>query len=741
MQLLYLIPDFLLAIVSCWLGLSLFVRAPHERLTRDFAWFCLHLTLYGLTALLSQLTQSPDVARVFDRLNIVSTVLLPPVFVQFILTLTRGNLRTLSQHMMLFVSYACGIILALYALFGPLLPEVYPGSLDAPYRPWDIWGKLRMPDGLLSWLWLLQRVVPVAYSIVLLWQSYQEAHVGSEDRWLRGIYIFMTMVGALGVIVSILARVYELPSSIGRGIIMLAMVGLTYTVLAYRALLPVRVAQRTFLYSIIGSVITTLYVGVLFVLDTLTRNWLQIHAPVVSIFMLVVLVAALGPLREWFRAKLDQRFYRREFDYGQLLSAISNDLMQRGSLKEQLQAALVSICRTLGVDNGVVVLRPISPANDDVLLTEMSVEAVYGERLELVDALVKMSLPANIEILNPEAHGYSLILPLRRAGVGLGLLALGPKRSGQPFSATERALLASLGIYLASVVHYGQASQQQQQILEQLAEESRLLEAQREALAQQAAETIQQAPAAPSKQQSVPEENDQRLYVYALGELYVERNGERLTRWGGEKAGTYQAEALFAFLFDRLSLGRGMSKDEAEEVIWPDEENIKKADDAFHRTLGALRRTLEPGLSRASDSRTIRYHHERYWLEPGLIAWADTDLFAANAEQGKTLLRQGQHEQALEALREAVRLYRGDYMDAAPFFGDSHYAEERRSELRIQYVEVLLALGSTLEVLGQVGEATTVYHRALQKSEECSNAAATLQTRARQGLERLSRLK
>lgn len=733
MQLLYLLPDFLLAVVSCWLGLSLFVRAPRDRLARNFAWFCLHLTLYGLSALLIQLTTNASVARLFDRINILETMLLPPVFVQFIIALTQPGRITNVQRVVLGLSYSSGLVLGAYALFGTITPEVYPGSPTNPYRPWSVWGDATLPPGVINWLWVVQRIAPVSYALWLLWRSYSDVRSDSEERWLRRIFFLTALVGVVGVVTVIAARLLDFPSSIGRGIIMIAMVGLAYAVLAYRALLPARVAQRTFFYSILGSIITTLYVSLLFALDNAAHSWLDIEAPVVSIFMLVVLVAALGPLREWFRARLDQRFYRREFDYGQLLTTISDDLMQRGDLSEQLDAALVSICRTLGVDAGLVAVRPPTLSDGVDVSDEMRVEAVYGLRLPVADALVQMSLPAGPQTLSVEAHGYSLLLPLRRAGHGLGLFALGPKRSGEPFSETERTLLASLASYLASVISYGQASQQQQAVLSRLAEESRVLEAQREALAQQAASTVQASAGPPP----LSGEKDHRLHVYALGELYVERQGERLTRWGGEKAGTYQAEAMFAFLFDRQSLGRGMSKDEAEEVIWPDEENIKKADDAFHRTLGALRRTLEPGLSRASDSRAVRYHHERYWLDPGLVAWADTDAFGACAERGKTLLRQGHHEDALAALKEAARLYRADYMDAAPFFGDSHYAEERRSELRVQYVEVLLALGSTHEVLGQVGEAATAYHRALQKSQECSNAAATLQARAEQGLERL----
>ena len=68
----------------------------------------------------------------------------------------------------------------------------------------------------------------------------------------------------------------------------------------------------------------------------------------------------------------------------------------------------------------------------------------------------------------------------------------------------------------------------------------------------------------------------------------------RSTAGVAQKAGNRQAQALFAFLFDRGP--RGVLKDEVIEVLWP-EVSLTQADLAFHRTLGGLRRVLEPDLT------------------------------------------------------------------------------------------------------------------------------------------------
>jgi DNA-binding SARP family transcriptional activator len=422
------------------------------------------------------------------------------------------------------------------------------------------------------------------------------------------------------------------------------------------------------------------------------------------------LVAVFGPLRDGVGDWLDRLFFHREFDYGRLLRALGEDLFEHGDLADQLHTALAAICRTLGVRAGVVAVQ--EGVGSRVLAT-------YGAEPPDEDAF-RAAVPPE----GPRTHyddwqpwpAARLLLPLRRGELALGLLALGAKRSGEPYREVERALLFSLGSYLALAIKHARTRQEEELAMAALAEQGNQLRAEQELLAIQAADAARAATQPPQ-----PAADRHGLRVFALGPLRVEREGTPIDRWGGDKAGTYQAEALFAFLFDRR--GRGLTKDEAEEVIWPDLEELDKADTAFHRTISALRRTLEPGLRRGNESRMIAYHHERYWLDPSAVAWCDADAFAVTAERGHTLLRQGDTEAARATLTEALALYRGDYMDDCPFFGDSSYVEGRRAELRNQLIDALLALGSAYERLGRAGEAATCYRRALAAGEgDCPRA-------------------
>jgi DNA-binding SARP family transcriptional activator len=702
--LLYL-PDALLVVLSCWLGLSLLVRAPHDTATRAFAWFCLHLALYALSTLLPQLTASAEVAQMLNRLQLCTTVLAPTAFLHFIIVITSSGYMTRTQYMLVGLFYTAGIAMSLYALFGAL-PEP-----TRPFPFWSRWGEPRFPDGPLVWAWFALRVLPMLAALGFMALAYRSRPRDARERLLRRIFAFTSMFGVVGGLAATVSRDLNFPPVLPRAMILAAMLALAYAVLVHRVLLPERVARRTFFYSLLGSLLVSAYVGLVLLLEWRVGDWLRLDVPLVSAFSLIILIATLDPLRDWFRQQLDRHFYRREFDYVHLVRSLGDELLEQGDLGEQVQSVLSVLCRALGVQHGLVV---VASSNG------LELQGSYGENTPL-PRLHAISVPDEAQWLDGDWEPWPparLLFPLRKGEDRLGLLILGEQHVPKPLSPSEHALLDYVNGYLTMAISYAHARDLQQDVIRELAEQSRVLREQQENLAQQAARTVRQEPPPPT---------EGGLHVYALGPLRVEQDNEQIKRWGGSKAGTYQAEALFAFLFDRR--GKGVTKDEFASVIWPDLD-IDKSDSAFHRTLAALRRTLEPELRRGNESQAILYHHERYWLEPHIIAWCDTEAFLSAVERGLNQLQLGNVAQAIDDLTYANQLYRGDYMDDCPFFGDSVYVDEPRTLLRQRAIEVQLALGSAYETQGRAGDAMSAYRRALALSpEDCPPAE--------QGLERL----
>ena len=203
----------------------------------------------------------------------------------------------------------------------------------------------------------------------------------------------------------------------------------------------------------------------------------------------------------------------------------------------------------------------------------------------------------------------------------VGELRVGPTRSGRPLTQRDEELVRLSAVYLAAALRTGQREDRQAEALTDLSEDRAQLDSTASTLH---VALLQRAAAPPG------------LHVFALGTLRVERGDERIQRWGGEKAGSRQAQALFAFLFDRGE--RGVAKDEALELIWPDTD-FERADLAFHRTLGGLRHTLDP--NGRGGRQLIRFYNDRYRLDPGVIDWSDVSTFLARLDQARATSDRG----------------------------------------------------------------------------------------------------
>jgi DNA-binding SARP family transcriptional activator len=199
------------------------------------------------------------------------------------------------------------------------------------------------------------------------------------------------------------------------------------------------------------------------------------------------------------------------------------------------------------------------------------------------------------------------------------------------------------------------------------------------------------------------------LRVTALGPFAVQRSGERLKHWGGPKAGSRQAQAIFGFLLDRGE--RGVAKDEFIEVIWPDAE-MTQGDLNFHRTIGGLRSTLD-NANPSGPAGPVIFANGRYRLRPGVVGWVDVAEFERHLQHAA----QATDElAAIRALEDARALYRNDYLDDCPVYGDSEYVEERRRSLRGRLLDALVDLGNRYERRGDATLAAARFREALHRA-------------------------
>jgi len=643
-----------IALLATWLGIVVLTRAPRHSGARVFAAIAACLAGWSVAVLIQRLSARPElVDRPLRAIEDVTAYLLPALVLHISLSLVVEGRRSPAQQAVLALAYLVCVAAAVAAV-------VFPDqrlTVTPPHL--EIPG---LPPATLGWAWIAARVLILLAALGWIGEALVRAAGDEPRRRVLRLALATVGVAALGAVLRFLPTTSATIPWLGDSILALAMILAAFGIFSQGVFLGAAAAGYAFRYSVVVGLGVTLYVAVLIGIDELARSVLGIDLPIVTGLALVGTLALFEPVVGWVRRTIRGRS-GGEMAYDRLLRALGEDVLTAQRPEAVVVPALARLTQTFQLLGSIVET------------SEGTIVAKHGK---------------------PVANSpLALRLPLRSGNSELGSVTFGPKRSLLPFTPEETDLLSQGGSYLAASLQLAKRQDVAAEELEFLSVENVALEARGGDLKEALAEA---------------ENAETGLHVFALGPLRVERDGAPLRHWGGAKAGTRHAEGLFAFLFDRGE--RGAGKDEVIELIWPDVE-LERADLAFHRTLGGLRTTLEPARRGGDRGGAITFYNDRYRLAPSVVAWSDVHAFdEAMAGSGDP-----NPDESLRQLERARALYRGEYLDDCPFYGDSAQAEDRRSLLRGRYVDLLLALGERYERRGDRPAAAESFRAARSASD------------------------
>jgi len=654
----------LIAVLGLWLGLTVVTRS-RALASRVFTFLSLALAVWSGAIILQRLSTSVDAVHTGRSIEELAAALIVPATAHLSLAIATAGQPPTGRQRVIVVLYVLSVLFALPGIVTPTAIQlVTPNFSPGP-----------VPGALLGWAWIVYRLAALSIGAIWLLQAHHLTQPSDPRRRQLQVTVATVIVAAIGGAIRFLPIVGDTDPWIGISLVALAMILATAAVLPAGVFFAPDVAGKAFWTSLGLGLGLFLLVGVLVALDTANHKLLGLDLPLLTAMCLVLTIALYEPVARWLRTVLGNRS-PADIARERLLRALGQSTLTAQAADAGIQPALARLTEALDLA-GAVVVR-----------SDGSIGASTGTVPDLADPQ-PTALIAEEELV--------------------GELRLGPTRSGRPLSSRDEELVRLSAVYLAAALRTGQREDRQAEALSDLSEDRAQLDSTASTLH---VALLQRAAAPPG------------LHVFALGALHVERGDERIQRWGGEKAGTRQAQALFAFLFDRGE--RGVAKDEALELIWPDTD-FERADLAFHRTLGGLRHTLDP--DGRGGRQLIRFYNDRYRLDPGLIDWSDVSAFLARLDQARATTDRPEAMRLLEAARA---LYRGDYLDDCPFYGDSVHVEDRRQALRARCVDLLLALGEGYEGAADRASAAAAYREALAMSDDCPPAQAGLRRLAHQ---------
>lgn len=154
----------------------------------------------------------------------------------------------------------------------------------------------------------------------------------------------------------------------------------------------------------------------------------------------------------------------------------------------------------------------------------------------------------------------------------------------------------------------------------------------------------------------IPAEPTPFIRALLLGPATVELDGGALPVLGWTRRA---ARSLLLMLLG--TSGHRVSRDLVFETLWPDLE-LEGAANALYKTIHWLRRELEPNLAGGRASSYLVLTADFVALAPGLDVWVDAEQF-----ERWIMTRSNSPEARRAALRQALQLYRGEFVADEPY--------------------------------------------------------------------------
>ncbi len=219
---------------------------------------------------------------------------------------------------------------------------------------------------------------------------------------------------------------------------------------AIRQGLQYALARRGVRVLIVLATIAVVLIGV----HLLNQPGVRGPQQLMLIAFMIVIIIRLRALAERLRSWIDRRFFREAVDTERVLRELGDNVRSIVEVQPLLETVTSTIASALHVARIAVMTRQngyFTPAHalgydSPGPHMKFSATSAVAERLERSREPLRVSLtrPESWVDANVQSLGTELLLPLAVKDRLLGFLSLGPKRSEEPYTQTDVALLESV---------------------------------------------------------------------------------------------------------------------------------------------------------------------------------------------------------------------------------------------------------------------------------------------------------
>ena len=451
----YVIPPLLGFIVLLGVALISLLKGGRKRTNLLFAGICLLGAFLNADMALVSILPDERLALLVDRTVHFFFVFSVPIYIRFV-------------HVFLGVRGRRWLEITAW-LFSIAFLTIIPTDLYISGFHYYSFGRIARA-GVLFHLFSATVAFTVLYCLAVLFRAMRQTADNQTRNRIK--YIFGGLgFSALLLVCSILpvsgVPVYPLGNFSFIPAVFLAFGVLKYDLLDIGALI-----RRGTVYFVLTSILTALYILVIFLFHTLFLTTGGGDSFMLSLILAFIIVLLFNPLRERVQDLIERLFFRGRYNYRELLREISGRLRTLLSLPQIREVLINAITGALQVERVTLVIAEEGRFRLYDRRSGGGGEEPPGEIASLIRILEKEKRPlsravAERRLVGNEDHetlarlfdqlGAALVIPLPAREGLTGMIALGQKRSGELFVDEDLELLSTIANQAATAIENAQS--------------------------------------------------------------------------------------------------------------------------------------------------------------------------------------------------------------------------------------------------------------------------------------------
>ena len=352
--------------LTCFVLLLMILKFGTRKLHYIWALFNISLIIWGSFAFAIGKTSNEDLVFLLWKIAHIGIILIPILFFHVIYLLCELN-----QKKTLLIIYFQGAFFLALNFFGS--KDIFISAPKLIFQSFYYF-----TAGVMYHLFFAVWIAIVFYGILQLFIAYRKAAGGIRRNQI--LYFLVGLcVGFSGGLTNFFP-IYDLKIyPVGNFAIPLYCVIATYAIMRYRLMDIHLVIKKGMVYSLSGGILASLFVVLILIMTKYLENVAGATSHAITIIAALTIAVLFNPLKNSVQKIIDKNFYKRTYNYYDVIRDISHKLTTMFELKTIHEYIANTIFDTFGL-HSIYVLNAASGRNCEVVYQRLN---KYTKKKEL----------------------------------------------------------------------------------------------------------------------------------------------------------------------------------------------------------------------------------------------------------------------------------------------------------------------------------------------------------------------